>query len=104
MSGAVALVMPSKLESFGIPYYEAMAIGCPVIAADFDFAREACGEAGFYANPDDGREFAHYVDTLVNAPSVLKTVSRNLRDRSLEIGVSWKEVASQYIDLLEKLR
>ena len=41
LAGASVLVMPSKLESFGLPYYEAMATGCPVVAADLDFAREA---------------------------------------------------------------
>ncbi len=33
-AGAVALVHPAMLEGFGLPFVEAMASGCPVIATD----------------------------------------------------------------------
>jgi glycosyltransferase involved in cell wall biosynthesis len=33
-AGAIALVHPAMLEGFGLPFVEAMAAGCPVIATD----------------------------------------------------------------------
>jgi glycosyltransferase involved in cell wall biosynthesis len=44
---------PTLLESFGLPYVEAMAYGKPIITSDMDFAHEVCGELADYFNPFD---------------------------------------------------
>jgi glycosyltransferase involved in cell wall biosynthesis len=43
---AIAFVMPSHTEGFGIPALEAMVTGVPVVAADRGALPEAVGEAG----------------------------------------------------------
>ncbi|MCE8025741.1 glycosyltransferase [Billgrantia aerodenitrificans] len=48
-----ALLMPTKLETVGLPYLEAMSIGLPILTSDLDFSREICGEAALYFDPDD---------------------------------------------------
>ncbi|HML29558.1 MAG TPA: glycosyltransferase, partial [Hyphomicrobium sp.] len=48
---AVALVIPSFYEGFGIPPLEAMAVGCPVAVADIPALRETCGDAAIYFDP-----------------------------------------------------
>ncbi len=46
-----ALLMPTLLETFGIPYLEAMASDLPVITSDLDFAHAVCGDAALYCDP-----------------------------------------------------
>ena len=46
-----ALMMPTLLETFGIPYLEAMASNLPVITSDLDFAHAVCGDAALYCDP-----------------------------------------------------
>jgi glycosyltransferase involved in cell wall biosynthesis len=52
-ANALCFVFPSKYEGFGIPALEAMALGCPVTASSIDAAREVCGDAACYFDPND---------------------------------------------------
>lgn len=51
MMEAGALAFPSLTEGFGLPPLEAMALGCPVIAAPLGALTEVCGDASRYADP-----------------------------------------------------
>ena len=103
LRGAIALVNPSKMESFGLTYYEAMAVGCPVIAADKDFAREACGEAAFYCGADSGPAFAQAVKTLLDSPAEGARLSRLGLERFRSASRSWQGVVEEYRSLLTDL-
>jgi len=48
---ALGLVFPSLYEGFGLPPLEAMACGCPVVAAHAGALPEVCGEAALYVDP-----------------------------------------------------
>jgi len=50
---AACFVFPSLYEGFGLPAVEAMACGCPVVAADVPGLRETCGDAVLYCSPRD---------------------------------------------------
>lgn len=56
--GARALIYPSRLEGFGLPPLEAMALGCPVITTPCSSLPEVCGSAALYAHPDHPQELA----------------------------------------------
>jgi len=48
---ANALIMPSFVETVGLPMLEVMSIGIPIIAADRPYAHEICGDSALYFNP-----------------------------------------------------
>lgn len=50
-AGALAFVMPSTYEGFGLPVMEARACGAPTICTDTPELREAGGEGGWYVQP-----------------------------------------------------
>jgi alpha-1,3-rhamnosyl/mannosyltransferase len=50
---ATALTFPSRHEGYGLPVAEAMAEGCPVVAADATALPEVVGGAGLLVDPDD---------------------------------------------------
>lgn len=50
-AGAVALVLPSLFEGFGLPVAEAMAAGCPVIASAIPPLREVAADAALWCDP-----------------------------------------------------
>ncbi|MBD89404.1 MAG: hypothetical protein CL940_03645 [Deltaproteobacteria bacterium] len=103
LKSAEAMVMPSWLESFGLPYYEAMMLGVPVVAADRGFAREACGEAGLYADPSDPLAFASSVMRLVQDQEERQSRSKAVLERFEETAQTWQQVAGRYLEVLEEL-
>ena len=50
--GAIALVMPSREEGFGLPALEAMASGCAVITSNAPALVEITGDAAVHVEPD----------------------------------------------------
>lgn len=52
-SGALAVLIPSLAEGFGLPAVEAMACGAPVLASDATALPEACGGAALLLPPRD---------------------------------------------------
>jgi glycosyltransferase involved in cell wall biosynthesis len=52
-AAADLFTLPSKTESFGLAYLEALACGTACVAPDDAVRREVIGDAGLYADPDD---------------------------------------------------
>jgi glycosyltransferase involved in cell wall biosynthesis len=57
-ANALAVVVPSRLEGFGLPAVEALAHGTPVIATDLPVAREVLGDAARFVPVDDAEALA----------------------------------------------
>lgn len=53
VAGARALLMPSFTEGYGLPVFEALELGTPVIATDLPVYREVAGAIPTYLPPDD---------------------------------------------------
>jgi glycosyltransferase involved in cell wall biosynthesis len=74
---AQALVFPSQYEGFGMPVVEAMALGCPVIAARSTALPEIVGDAGTLVDPDDIEAWAQaMIDRLQGLPPRLDLAAR----------------------------
>lgn len=53
VAGASAALQPSELEGFGLPVFEAGALGTPVVASDLPVYREFLGDLPVYVTPGD---------------------------------------------------
>lgn len=103
MATAAAVVIPSKLESFGLPYYEAMGVGCPLVVADRGFAREACGDAARYCPADSGAAFGAAVAELLEDTDAATDLSRRGMNRYGRARRSWGEITAEYLRILAAL-
>jgi len=99
--GATALILLSKAEGFGLPALEAMAHGCPVIAARRASLPEVVGDAGVLVDPDDADAVADALRRL--------TASSEHRGQLVTRGLqrarhaSWGSVAERYAELYLKV-
>lgn len=100
LSRATAAIIPSVLESFGLAYYEALALGVPVVAADRAFAREACADAALYAPHDAPGALA---DALCAVLQERDAWSRRARERFARVHVGSADVARRYVAILERI-
>jgi glycosyltransferase involved in cell wall biosynthesis len=97
---ATVAVIPSRLESFGLPYYEAVAQGTPVVAWDLPFAREAANDAARYAPVGQAEAFAEAIDATLHD---LPEARRRAAVRGQAVARRWEDVGRDYLDLLESL-
>jgi glycosyltransferase involved in cell wall biosynthesis len=83
---AKALIIPSKLEGWGLPAGEALWCGTPVICADIPVFHEVCGESAIYFSPNSAQSL---FKVLSEQDFAVKANTQNLRD--------WKAVARQLL-------
>jgi glycosyltransferase involved in cell wall biosynthesis len=94
--GAVAVIMPSFEEGFGLPVAEAMACGTPVIAADIPSLREVTGGAAVHVDP-------HSVDELTKAmANVTRQHAEKARQRARTF--TWRRCAELTRDVYRAVR
>jgi glycosyltransferase involved in cell wall biosynthesis len=81
-SNALALVHPSLCEGFGIPVVEAMACGCPAVAAGTTSIPEVAKDTAIYFDPLSVEDMADKIAQAVTNPEVLSGCRELCRQRS----------------------
>jgi glycosyltransferase involved in cell wall biosynthesis len=99
--GALAFVLPSRYEGFGLTCLEAMACGTPVVASDRAALPETCGDAALLVDPDDPAALAAAVMTAATEPSVREALRASGLRRAQEF--SWQRTALSTDALLSEL-
>jgi glycosyltransferase involved in cell wall biosynthesis len=69
-SSAIALVVPSLYEGFGLPLIEAMACGCPVVASNSSSLPEVADNAALFFDPYSSEELARKLRRVITEPDL----------------------------------
>ena len=98
---ATCLLYPSHYESFGLAQLEAMACGCPVVAANTGALPEVAADAAVFCNPNDPADIARATLALAGDPaSRTRHVQKGLTRARL---FSWDRCAAETLHLLTEV-
>jgi len=97
--GAIALLLPSLYEGFGLPIIESMACGTPVITSNVTAMPEVAGDAALLVNPYDTGAIAAAIEKIYRE----ETVRNALREKGIHRAraFSWEKTAKQVAYVLE---
>lgn len=84
LKNSKALFFPSLLESYGIPIFESMSVGTPVLTSNSPFIKSICGDSVIYFNPEDKDDIANTIklffdnayDPINREKEVLKVLNK----------------------------
>lgn len=96
----VALVIPSRMEGWGLPLGEALWLGTPGLSATAGALIEVGGDLAEYFDPDDPATLADLVHNLNTNEKVLQTARARLRHARPSLR-SWKDVAHDVLAAID---
>lgn len=97
--GALALVMPSKLEGWGLPAGEALWCGTPAICSTAEALKEVCGDLAVYFEPDNYSDLADIVYRMTSEPYFHEELVRRVTEARPTLRI-WSKVANEIFDSL----
>lgn len=98
---AFVFAHPSLYEGFGIPVLEAMAHGCPVIAAKGSSLEEIGDDACLYFDPHDTIELSNRINELLKSPKLRNELIKKGKERVTHF--SWDSCAESTLDVLKNI-
>ncbi len=81
-AGALALLLPSECEGFGLPAVEAAACGTPVIATTESPLPELLAGGGIFVTPGDERQLLDAMRRIASEPSLRSELGAAARKRA----------------------
>ncbi len=96
---ADVFVLPSRYEPFGIVMLEAMASEVPVVATNNGGPAKVIdhGSDGLLGNPEEPKEFAELISTLILKPDIRRSFGHRARQK-VERNYSWAAIADRFCD------
>ena len=91
-SHAIATMVPSLMEGFGLPALEAMAHHCIVIASDIAVLHEVCGKSAFYVDPTDIDDWKKIMGEVYIAKKWIIEEKKKEAKKRLQL-FSWEKMA-----------
>ncbi|MGE8106580.1 glycosyltransferase family 4 protein [Allorhizobium sp. NPDC080224] len=101
--GALALVMPSKLEGWGLPAGEALWCGTPAICSTAEALREVCGDLALYFEPDDASRLAEIIEKLETDIKFQHELRKRINEARPTLR-TWNAVARETLASMQALR
>jgi glycosyltransferase involved in cell wall biosynthesis/SAM-dependent methyltransferase len=101
MAGALALVLPSLYEGFGMPVTEAFSAGCPVACSSVTSLPEVAGDAALYFDPRRPDDIADVLERLARCPALVSDL-RNRGYQRLGQMDSAEQVARDYLAVIDR--
>lgn len=68
--GALALILPSLYEGFGLPILEAMSCGTPVVTSNVTAMPEIAGDAAFLVDPRSIEQISRAMEKVLEDPAL----------------------------------
>ncbi|MCA1554253.1 MAG: glycosyltransferase family 4 protein, partial [Chloroflexi bacterium] len=99
-NAALALVMPSLYEGFGLPPLEAMACGTPVIVSNISSLPEVVGDAGLCIPPDDPRAWTDAIQRMLDDGALRRELRAKGMTRARTF--SWERAARETLAVYRK--
>ena len=98
---AACLLFPSRYEGFGLPPVEALACGCPVLAARSGAVEEICKDRALYFSVGDRASIVLALERLLDEPGIAEDL--RVRGRAHASGLSWATAARGLGDVVRQL-
>ena len=92
LNQALALVLPSLWEGFGLPVLEAMACGTPVIASNLASIPEVAGGAALLVNPTEVAAIAQHMQAIAKDAQLRQQLSSAGLQRAAQF--SWHQTGA----------
>lgn len=96
---AVALVMPTMFEGFGMPVAESMACGCPVACSDLPVLREIAETFALYFDPHRAESIADALLRLLEDEPLRQRLSSAAAEHVRRF--TWEKSARRMLDIFD---
>lgn len=97
---ALALVIPSRMEGWGLPLGEALWLGTPGLASATDALQEVGGTLAQYFDPDAPDQLAALIDTLQSDPEAYAALKAKIAAAHDSLR-TWQDVAQGVLEAVQ---